>query len=221
VHARVGQGKWLSDDDMLGYIRAILRLRTLADAITVDCLLPQTPFGKQPRPKGFDVSRPSKGEKAEMRAWLEAITEATPWAEKKISLAKTRGCSLIRGPPGEDVEVAIGDPAAGIKLEPLLRIPEAKANELDAAYAAVTGEPFSGFSYLRLLNYTMSDYCEYQQSDEEREREREKAMERERLFKTSVLIQGATPAQGGMYGGEGGRDGVRGWAVRCIHWGED
>ena len=221
VHARLGQGKWLKDDEIRGYLRAIMRLRTLADAIVIKYLLPQTPWGKQAgaRPKVDPQTCRSQAELDTLQAWMEAVQPVGEWAAKKIAVAEKRGATIIRN-KGQPVEILIGDPVAAGELEPLLAVPEAAANEIDAAYAAVTGEAFSAIHYLRLLNYLESDYCIYQPSKEERERERERQLERERLFKVSVLAQGAGALMGGHGEGEGERT-IRGWAVRCIHWGED
>lgn len=203
AHRRFGQGRWLSDADVLQILQAILRLRSLTDALVTRCLLPQTPFRIGPRPQEHDRSA--------LQAWLTSVEPVGEWAGEKIHAAESRGATISR-PPGHDVQVALGDPTRGDALEVLFSVPEAAAAEIDAAYAEFTGEKFGAIHYLRLLNYVESDYTQYVRTAEGRAKLRAKQQERERLFKTSQLD--------GAQRTEKERDHF-GWVVRCIHWGQD
>ena len=216
THRRLGQGQWLKDGAVLELLRAILRLRSLCDALVRDCLLAQTPFDIGPCPTG-GVWDADGGMSIAMQAWLKSVHPAMSWAAKKINAAEVRGATILR-PAGQDVQILLGDPAAGGALEEVLRIPAAAAAELDKTYAAITGEAFSAIHYLRLLNYAESDYVDFGLDEQVQQKKREKERERERLFKASQLQ--STPEGALHMSGNGKRD-VVGWAVRIIHWGED
>lgn len=205
VHRRFGQGRWLDDAEMLEYLRAILRLRGLTDALVTDCLLQQAPFEIGPRP--------AENDKEAVQAWLQSIGPVKEWAAEKISAAQTSGATILRT-PGADVQVVLGIPASGGEVESLLRISEAAAAAVDAAYAAVTGEAFSAICYLHLLNHVESDHILCLPSAEERA----KREECERLFAASQLQPNSLRRTGS---GATEEPSLRGWAVRSMHWATD
>lgn len=214
AHRRFGQGRWLSDEEVLEFLRAIMRMRRLADTMVTDCLLAQTPF-----PIG---QQPAQEDKQALLAWLHSVQPVGQWAAEKIHAAETHGATLLRSAALDYAQVVLGDPAVGGEFDALLRIPMAAATELDEAYAAITGEEFGAIHYLRLLNYVESDYGLYSPSKQEREREHEREAERERLFCVSEL--NARNRMMGLTEGVGepmDEDSVKGWAVRCIHWPDD
>ena len=205
VHRRFGQGRWLSDAEMLEFLRAILHLRGLTDALVADCLLQQAPFEIGPRP--------AEDDKEALPAWLQSLGPVKSWAEEKIAAAETSGATLL-GAPGADVQVVLGVPADGGEVESLLRISEADAAAVDAAYTAVTGEAFPAIGYLHLLHYVESDRILYETSAEDRE----KRAEQERLFAASQLQSNSLRRTGS---GATEERSFRGWAVRSMHWAQD
>jgi hypothetical protein len=182
----------------------IVRLRRLADAMVHSCLLPQVPFSVGPRP--LDKDTPA------LEAWVESVRPVMSWAGDQIRAGEVRGATILR-PFGGDVVVALGDPACS-QFDELLHIPCEEASELDAAYAAVTGEDFSAFHYLRLLHYAGSDYVQFGLDEQDQLAKRAKEQERQQLFNLSEL----PPTDGEAALDDRTR---KGWVIRRMHWGQD